>query len=60
MEAVEKVPPKTEIVEILENILSNVIATIGAVDGSLLVLNEDTNELVFVISQGKLPQENLH
>ena len=60
MEAVEKAPPETEIVELLEDILGNVMATIGAIDGSLLVLDEDTNELVFVISQGKLPQENLH
>ena len=60
MDAVEKAPPETEIVDLLEDILSNVMATIGAIDGSLLVLDEDTNELVFVISLGKLPQENLH
>ena len=60
MEAVEKAPPETEIMELLESIVSNVKATIGAGDASLLVLDEDTNELVFVISQGQLPQENLH
>ena len=45
---------------LLEDILRNVLVTIGAADGSLLVLDEDTNELVFVISEGQVPQKNLH
>ena len=45
---------------LLEDILRNVMATIGAGDGSLLVLDEDTNELVFVISEGNLTQGDLH
>ena len=60
MEAVEKAPPETEIMDLLEDIVGSVMATIGAGDASLLVLDEDTNELVFVISRGQLPQEDLH
>lgn len=60
MEAVEQAPREAEIMDILDGILRNVMATIGAGDGSLLVLDDDTNELVFVISQGRIPQEHLH
>ncbi len=60
MEVVESAPPETEVVELLEEILRNARNTINANDGSLLVLDEDTNELVFVISQGDLSQEHLH
>jgi len=60
VEAVETVPSEGQIMELLEQILANARATINANDGSLLVLDEDTNELVFVISQGDVPQEHLH
>ncbi len=60
MEAVEKAPPNTEVMELLDEILRSARNTITASDGSLLVLDEDSGELVFVISQGQVPKEHLH
>ena len=60
MEAVENAPPEAEIMSLLDDILSNARQTIDANDGSLLVLDEDSNELVFVISQGDVDQDHLH
>lgn len=45
--------------ELLEHILSSALSCIGAKDGSLLVLDEDTRELVFVLTQGDIPEEKL-
>lgn len=59
MEAIEKAPPDTEVMELLDKILRNARDTITANDGSLLVLDEDSGELVFVISQGQVPKEHL-
>jgi len=60
MEVVENAQPDAEIMVLLEDILSSARSTINAKDGSLLVLDEDTNELVFVISQGDVKEEHLH
>ena len=60
MDAVENSPPEAEIMDLLDQILSNARSTIDANDGSLLVLDEDTDELVFVISQGEIPRQHLH
>ncbi len=45
--------------ELLDEILVNVLKAINAEDGSLLVLDEDTEELVFVLAKGSVPQEQL-
>lgn len=59
MEAIENAPPEFEILELLEEILTNARNTINASDGSLLVVDEDTEELVFVLSQGTIQRERL-
>lgn len=59
MEASEKLRPKDEILDLLEDTLGNALETINAKDGSLLVLDEDTEELVFVVAQGDLPRDAL-
>lgn len=45
--------------ELLQQVLHGSLAAIGAEDGSLLILDEDTGELVFVLSAGKIPREQL-
>jgi hypothetical protein len=60
MEVVEDARPDAEIMDLLEAILTNARRTINAKDDSLLVLDEDTEELVFVISQGDVKEEFLH
>ena len=50
MDAVENPRPDEEIMGLLSQVLSNALETINAKDGSLLVLDEETEELVFVLT----------
>lgn len=50
---------QAEIMAMLSRILANAIIVISAEAGSLLVLDDDTGELVFVLSHGEVPQERL-
>ena len=59
MEVVTQPLPEAELMELLSKVLGNALQTIGASDGSLLVLDEDNNELVFVITQGETVKEQL-
>lgn len=59
LEAVEQPLPEAELMELLSDVLGNALQTISASDGSLLVLDEDSNELVFVITQGDSAKEQL-
>ena len=59
MEAVEQPLPEAELMELLSDVLGNALKTISASDGSLLVLDEDSNELVFVITRGETAKEQL-
>ncbi len=59
MEAVEQPLPEAELMELLSEVLNNALQTISASEGSLLVLDEDSNELVFVITHGKSAEEQL-
>jgi len=59
MEAVEQPLPEAELMELLSGVLANALRTISATDGSLLVLDEDSNELVFVITHGEAATEQL-
>lgn len=44
----------TNIVHLLDRILQSALASISATDGSLLLVDEDTNELAFVVVFGKV------
>jgi sigma-B regulation protein RsbU (phosphoserine phosphatase) len=59
VEALERPTQEFEIMELLSEVLKNVLETINAKDGSLLVLDEDTEELVFVVIHGDLPADEL-
>lgn len=59
VDALEHPKAEFEIMELLSQILKNALETINAKDGSLLVLDEDTRELVFVVSLGDLPADDL-
>ncbi len=59
MEVLEQPLPEAELMELLSTVLGNALQTVGASDGSLLVLDEDNNELVFVITQGEAVKEQL-
>ena len=57
MDAVEEPLPDAELMELLSGVLGNALDTINAKDGSLLVLDEDTAELVFVVAHGDIHEE---
>lgn len=59
VEALERPKQEFEIMDLLSEVLKNVLETINAKDGSLLVLDEDTEELVFVVVYGDLPADEL-
>jgi sigma-B regulation protein RsbU (phosphoserine phosphatase) len=59
MDIVEAAGPDGALIDLLGAILANVRKTITAAAGSLLVLEEDTGELVFVLAQGSVPGESL-
>jgi len=48
-----------EIITLLSGVLDNALETINASDGSLLAVDEETAELVFVLAKGKVPLEQL-
>ncbi len=58
-DAVESPRPDDEIMDLLEGVLSHARRAINAKDGSLMVLDENTEELVFVLAQGEIPAANL-
>lgn len=59
IEAVEAPRRDAETLELLEQMLDDSILAIGAVDGSLLVPDDATQELVFVLVRGESPQRGL-
>lgn len=59
MEACAAPRGEAEILELLAEVLATCLRTISAKDGSLLVLDEESGELVFVLGQGDIPQEHL-
>ena len=58
-DATEAPRSNDQIMDLLEDVLDQARQAINAKDGSLLVLDEDTDELVFVITKGDIPSEEL-
>ena len=59
MDAVNELDPKAEIIPLLDRILYNAMTVTNSKDGSLLVVDEETNELAFVIAKGDVSTEKL-
>jgi GAF domain-containing protein len=59
IEAVERPKQESEALTLLSQVLDSAIGAIGARDGSLLVPDEETGELVFVLVQGESTKDNL-
>jgi GAF domain-containing protein len=59
IEAVENPTGESEALALLARVLDSAIRAIGAKDGSLLIPDEDTGELVFVLVQGDSTRPNL-
>ena len=52
--------PHSEVMPLLDRILYNALSVLDAKDGSLLVLDDETNELVFVLVRGVVDENELH
>ena len=59
IESIEGTHTETEVMGLLEGVLENALTTINAKDGSLLVRDEVSDELVFVLSRGDVPADEL-
>lgn len=59
MDAVDQPPGSSEIIETLDDVLTRYLEAINARDGSLLVLDESTGELIFVLVKGDVPKREL-
>ena len=57
IDAVERPLPEAQLMALLSEVLQNALDTINAKDGSLLVLDEDSQELVFVLAHGDVQEE---
>ena len=59
LDATEKPRPQDEIMDLLKETLAISLQAIGAGDGALLVLDEDTGELVFAVVHGEMKPKRL-
>lgn len=53
---IERLSPKTPIIDLLDDLLRSVLMVVGASAGSLLLVDEDTGELVFAVVHGPARQ----
>ncbi len=59
VEAVDRLAPDGDIMGLLDRILYSAMLVTNSEDGSLLVQDEETEELVFVLSRGTIAEEEL-
>src|SRR3990172_4927993 len=50
---IQQLTPTTDVLDLLSDLLESVLAVVGASDGSLLLVDEDTKEMVFAVVHGK-------
>jgi sigma-B regulation protein RsbU (phosphoserine phosphatase) len=58
-DAADRRATPADTMDLMRQILAGALAAIGAEDGSLLILDEDTGDLVFVLAHGKIPEDAL-
>jgi GAF domain-containing protein len=59
VEAIDSLDPGDEIMPLLDRVLYVALTVIDAKDGSLLVLDDETGELVFVLAHGDVEESKL-
>jgi GAF domain-containing protein len=50
---IQQVTPATDVIALLDDLLASALAVLGASDGSLLLLDDETGELVFAVVRGE-------
>ena len=59
MDAIDAMHESIAIIPLLQQIMYNALTVLDAKDGSLLVLDEETDELVFVLASGDVEEDQL-
>ena len=52
-DVIQRIRPGVDILPLMDDLLASALAVVGASDGSLLLLDEETNELVFAVVRGQ-------
>lgn len=52
-DVIQRINSSTDVLVLLDDLLASAVRTVGASDGSLLLRDEDTNELVFAVVHGE-------
>jgi sigma-B regulation protein RsbU (phosphoserine phosphatase) len=52
-EIIQRLTPETDVLILLDDVLASALAVVGASDGSLLLRDEDTDEMVFAVVHGE-------
>jgi sigma-B regulation protein RsbU (phosphoserine phosphatase) len=55
-DVIARITPGTDVISLLDDLLASALAVLGASDGSLLLQDDETGELVFAIVQGEARQ----
>jgi GAF domain-containing protein len=50
---IQRLTPETNVIAMLDDLLASALNVLGASDGSLLLIDEDTGELVFAVVHGE-------
>ncbi len=50
---IQRLTPETDVIAMLDDLLASALTVLGASDGSLLLIDEDTGELVFAVVHGE-------
>lgn len=50
---IERITPNSDVLILLDDLLASALAVVGASDGSLLLVDDETNELVFAVVHGE-------
>jgi GAF domain-containing protein len=53
-DVIQRLTPSANVIPLLDDLLASALAVVGAEDGSLLLVDEDTDELVFAVVQGAM------
>jgi GAF domain-containing protein len=53
-DVIERLTPSANVTALLDDLLASALAVVGAEDGSLLLVDKDTDELVFAVVRGAM------
>ncbi len=53
-DVIQRLTPSANVTALLDDLLASALAVVGAEDGSLLLVDEDTDELVFAVVRGAM------